>query len=275
LPRGEAARRAPGRPPRGDNSWFVELLPWALFTVFVVGVLALDLGVFHRNAHAVTRREALTWTGIWVGLALLFNIGVYVYRGTDAGVEWTTGCLIEQSLSVDNVFVWLLIFARFGVPAAYQHRVLFWGIVGALVLRAIMIAFAGVLLDQLYWTIYAFGAFLIFTGLRIARGGHGEPDIEGNPLLRLARRVYPVTPGNEGQSLTVVRNGVRYITPLVFVRTKMLLIDVYKIPSPVSLLVVASILAVAIGASLVHRSRHGVAEGGDHIAPSARLTDPA
>ncbi len=321
----------------------VDLLPWALFTVFVVGVLALDLGVFHRDAHAVTRREALTWTGIWVGLALIFNVGVYIYRGPDAGFEWTTGYLIEQSLSVDNVFVWLLIFSRFGVPAAYQHRVLFWGIVGALVLRAIMIGFAGVLLGQLHWTIYVFGAFLIFTGFRIARGGHEEPDIEGNRLLKLVRRVYPVTPGYEGQSLTVVRNGVRYITPLflvlvliestdlvfavdsipaiyavtddpfivftsnifailglrslffvisgyladlkfltaalaailTFVGTKMLLIDVYKIPSPVSLVVVTSILAVAVGASLVHRSRHGVVEGGDHAAPRSSLTDPA
>ena len=321
----------------------VDLLPWALFTVFVVGVLALDLGVFHRDAHAVTRREALTWTGIWVGLALIFNIGVYIYRGADAGFEWTTGYLIEQSLSVDNVFVWLLIFSRFGVPAAYQHRVLFWGVVGALIMRAIMIAFAGVLLGQLHWTIYLFGAFLIFTGFRIARSGHEEPDIEGNRLLKLVRRFFPVTPGYEGQSLTVVRNGVRYITPLflvlvmiestdlvfavdsipaiyavtddpfivftsnifailglrslffvisgyladlkfltpalaailTFVGTKMLLIDVFKIPAPVSLAVVTSILAVAIGASLVHRARQHAAEGGDHVAPNARLTDPA
>ncbi len=301
----------------------IELLPWVLFLVFVISVLALDLGVFHRDAHAVTRREALTWTGIWVGMAMVFNIGVYLFRGTEAGFEWTTGYLIEQSLSVDNVFVWLLIFARFGVPAAYQHRVLFWGVVGALVLRAIMIAFAGVLLDQLLWTIYVFGAFLVFTGFKIARGGHEEPNIEGNPLLKLARRFFPVTNDYDGQNLTTVRDGVRYITPLflvliliestdlvfavdsipaiyavtddpfivftsnifailglrslffvisgyladlkyltpalaailTFVGMKMLLIDIFHIPSPVSLLVVVGILAVAIGASLLHRSR--------------------
>lgn len=321
----------------------VDLLPWALFAVFVVGVLALDLGVFHRDAHAVTRREALTWTGIWVGLAIGFNIGVYYFRGAGSGFEWTTGYLIEQSLSVDNVFVWLLIFARFGVPAAYQHRVLFWGVVGAIVMRAIMIAFAGVLLDRLHWIIYVFGAFLIFTAFRIARGGHEEPNIDGNPLLKLARRFFPVTPAYEGQSLMVVRNGIRYITPLflvlvliestdlvfavdsipaiyavtedpfivftsnifailglrslffvisgylaemkfltpalaailTFVGAKMLLIDVYKIPAPASLAVVTSILAVAIGASLAHRARQREAEGGDHVAPSAQLTDPA
>jgi len=195
----------------------LELLPWALFLVFVVGMLALDLGVFHRTAHTVTRREALTWTGVWVGMAAIFNLGVYIFRGTESGFEWTTGYLIEQSLSVDNVFVWLLIFASFGVPAAYQHRVLFWGIIGALVLRAVMIAFAGILLDQLHWVIYVFGAFLIFTGFRIARGGHQEPDIEGNRLLRLARRFFPVSDSYDGQKLTTVIDGVRHITPLFLV----------------------------------------------------------
>jgi len=302
----------------------IELLPWILFLAFIIGMLALDLGVFHRTAHTVTRREALTWTGVWVGLATIFNIGVYTFRGVEDGFEWTTGYLIEQSLSVDNVFVWLLIFTRFGVPAAYQHRVLFWGIVGALVMRAIMIAFAGVLLDQLHWTIYVFGGFLIFTGFRIARGGHEEPNIEGNPLLRLARRFFPVTEGYDGQKLMTVQNGVRYITPLflvliliestdlvfavdsipaiyavtddpfivftsnifailglrslffvisgyladlkyltpalaailIFVGSKMLLIDTFHIPAPVSLVVVITILGGAIFASILHRRRN-------------------
>lgn len=317
----------------------IELLPWALFLIFVVGMLALDLGVFHRTAHTVTRREALTWTGVWVGLAISFNLGVYFFRGAEDGFEWTTGYLIEQSLSVDNVFVWLLIFTRFGVPAAYQHRVLFWGIVGALVMRAIMIAFAGVLLDQLHWTIYVFGAFLVFTGFRIARGGHEEPNIEGNPLLRLARRFFPVSDGYDGQKLITVQNGVRYITPLflvliliestdlvfavdsipaiyavtddpfivftsnifailglrslffvisgylaelkyltpalaailIFVGSKMLLIDTFHIPAPVSLVVVISILGGAIGASILHRRRNP--HGGDGPMPPLPAND--
>jgi tellurite resistance protein TerC len=150
-------------------------------------------------------------------MAVVFNIGVYLFKGTDAGLEWTTGYLIEKSLSVDNVFVFLLIFSAFSVPAAYQHRVLFWGIVGALAMRAVLIAFAGVLLGSLHWMIYVFGAFLIFTGIRFVRGGHETPALEDNRLVRLARRFYPVTEGYEGQRFFVRRNGVRFMTPLFLV----------------------------------------------------------
>ena len=118
----------------------VELLPWILILAFVLGMLALDLGVFHRNAHEVHRREALAWSAVWIGLAVAFNIGVYYFQGADKGLEWTTGYVIEKSLSVDNVFVFLMIFSAFAVPAQYQHRVLFWGIVGALAMRVIFIA---------------------------------------------------------------------------------------------------------------------------------------
>ena len=192
-------------------------LPWILFLVFVGAMLALDLGVFHRDAHEVTRREALIWSTVWIGLAILFNIGVYIVRGQEAGLEWTTGYLIEKSLSVDNVFVFLLIFSAFSVPAAYQHRVLFWGIVGALVMRAILIAFAGILLDSLHWMVYVFGAFLIYTGYKIVRSGHAAPSLESNRLVRLAKRFAPVTDGYEGQRFFVMRNGVRYMTPLFLV----------------------------------------------------------
>jgi tellurite resistance protein TerC len=195
----------------------VTYLPWILFLLFVAAMLALDLGVFHRDAHEVSRREALTWSAVWIGMAVVFNIGVYLFKGTDAGLEWTTGYLIEKSLSVDNVFVFLLIFSAFSVPAAYQHRVLFWGIVGALVMRAVLIAFAGVLLGSLHWMIYVFGAFLIFTGIRFVRGGHETPALEDNRLVRLARRFYPVTEGYEGQRFFVRRNGVRFMTPLFLV----------------------------------------------------------
>ena len=192
-------------------------LPWALFLGFVAAMLALDLGVFHRNAHEVQRKEALLWSGVWIGLAALFNIGVYIFRGAEAGLQWTTGYLIEKSLSVDNVFVFLLIFGAFAVPAKYQHRVLFWGIVGALVMRAVLIAFAGILLGSLHWMIYVFGAFLILTGLRFLRGGHEPPSLDENRLVRLAKRFYPVTEGYEGQRFFLTRNGVRFMTPLFLV----------------------------------------------------------
>jgi tellurite resistance protein TerC len=194
-----------------------EALPWALFLVFITALLALDLGVFHRDAHEMRRREALVWYGAWVALAALFNVGVYAFRGTQAGLEWTTGYLIEQSLSIDNVFVFLLIFATFGVPARYQHRVLFWGIVGVLIMRAVLIAFAGVLLGSLHWMVYVFGVFLILTGLRFLRAEHAAPSLETNRLVRLARRFLPVTEGYVGHRFFVRRDGVRYATPLFLV----------------------------------------------------------
>ncbi len=305
---------------------FIELLPWAIFLAFVAGMLALDLGVFHRDAHEVSRKEALAWSAAWIGLAIVFNAGVYAFKGTESGIEWTTGYLIEKSLSVDNVFVFLLIFSTFAVPAAYQHRVLFWGIVGALVMRAVLIAAAGVLLSTLHVIIYVFGAFLIFTGIKFLRDQEHAPDLEKNRFVRLARRAFPVTERYEGQSFFVRRKGVLFATPLflvlvliestdlvfavdsipaiyavtsdpfivftsnifailglralyfvlagylaglaylkpalaavlVFVGTKMLIIDVYKIPALVSLAVIIAILATAITASILVRNRRGV-----------------
>jgi len=154
---------------------------------------------------------------VWIGLALLFNVGVYLTRGKEAGLEWTTGYLIEKSLSVDNVFVFLMVFSAFAVPAAYQRRVLFWGIMGALVMRAILIAFAGVLLGSLHWMIYVFGAFLIFTGIKFLRDTDHEPSLDDNGLVKLARRFFPVTEGYEGAKFFTARNGVRYMTPLFLV----------------------------------------------------------
>jgi tellurite resistance protein TerC len=194
-----------------------DLLPWAVFFLLVAALLAIDLGIFHRDAHEVTRREALIWSAVWIGLALVFNAGVFWFMGNQAGVEWFTGYLVEKSLAVDNVFVFLLIFSAFAVPPMYQHRVLFWGIVGAIVMRAILIAFAGVLLDSFHWIIYVFGAFLIYTGYKFLRGGHETPSLESNRLVRLARRYFPVTDDYEGQRFFTVRNGVRYATPLFLV----------------------------------------------------------
>jgi tellurite resistance protein TerC len=180
-------------------------------------MLALDLGVFHRGAHEVRRREALAWSAAWIGVAVLFNVGVYMFSGSERGLEWTTGYLIEKSLAVDNIFVFLLIFSSFRVPAAYQHRVLFWGIVGALFMRAALIAGAGILIGTLHWVIYLFGAFLIFTGLKFLRNTEHEPNLDRNWLVQIARRFRPVTRDYEGHSFFVRRNGVLWLTPLFLV----------------------------------------------------------
>ncbi len=196
---------------------FMDALPWVGFLAFILGMLALDLGVFHREARAIARREALIWSGVWIGLALLFNAGIYLTMGTEAGLEWTTGYLLEKSLSIDNVFVMLLIFSSFAVPPIYRHRVLFWGILGALVMRGILIGFAGVLLDRLHWTIYLFGAFLIFTGYRFIREKEQIGDVTESRLIDWAKRIMPVTEGYEGQAFFTRRNGVRAMTPLFLV----------------------------------------------------------
>jgi tellurite resistance protein TerC len=194
-----------------------EVLPWIGFLALVAVLLAIDLGVFQREVHEVQRKEALIRYIAWVVLAALFNAGVYLFRGVEDGIEWTTGYLIEQSLSVDNVFVFLLIFTTFGVPRRFQHRVLFWGIIGVLVMRAVLITFTGVLLSTLHWMIYVFGAFLIVTGIKFLRPSHEPPSLEKNRLVRLARRFFPVTASYEGQAFFVKRDGRRYMTPLLLV----------------------------------------------------------
>src|SRR6266849_6631751 len=141
---------------------------WIGFNVFVLAMLALDLGIFHRKAHTVSITEALIWSIVWIALAMIFNAGIYFFSGPEPALQFFTGYLIEKSLSVDNIFVFVLLFTSFSVPVAYQHRVLFWGVLGALVLRGMMIALGGVLLETFHWIIYLFGAFLIFTGVRMA-----------------------------------------------------------------------------------------------------------
>jgi tellurite resistance protein TerC len=180
-------------------------------------MLALDLGVFHRHAHVITRREALVWSTVWIGLALLFNVGVYLVLGVETGLEWTTGYLIEKSLSVDNVFVFLLIFATFAVPPQYQHRVLFWGIIGALLTRGVLILAGAALLSTIHAVIYVFGAFLIVTGLKFLRSTEDAPSLERNLLVRLARQLRPTTTTYEGQRFFIRRNGVLTMTPLFLV----------------------------------------------------------
>ncbi len=304
-----------------------ETLWWAGFIVFVLAMLALDFGVFHREPHAITMREALTWTGVWVTLSLLLGLGIYTgwigsYAADErhtAALEFLTGYLIEVSLSIDNVFVFALLFNYFHVPPLYRHRVLFWGILGALVMRAAMI-FAGVaLLHAFHWVIYLFAAILIFGGIKMWRSHAVKIDPQKNPVLRLVRRILPVAKGDHGQSFLVRQNGAVAVTPLfivlilvewtdlvfavdsipavlavtvdpfivftsnvmailglrslyfalagvmerfhllhyglaailVFVGAKMLLADVYKIPTVAALGIVAGILVMSVIASLL------------------------
>jgi tellurite resistance protein TerC len=190
---------------------------WAGFTAFVLGMLALDLGVFHRKAHGVSVREALVWTGIWVGLALVFNAGVYYWYGSERALEFLSGYVIEKALSVDNIFVFVVVFGAFAVPAALQHRVLFWGILGALVMRAAFIVLGAALLQRFHWVIYIFGAFLVVTGIRLLYEKGEGVDPERNPLFRLFRRVVPSVGDYRDARFTVVEGGKRYATPLLLV----------------------------------------------------------
>ncbi len=177
---------------------------WIGFNVVVLAILALDLGVLHKRSEKVTLKEAATWSAIWVALSLCFAFAVYRTMGEESGLEFLTGYLIEYALSVDNIFVFVLIFSYFSVPEKYQHRVLFWGIIGALVLRGVMIVAGSALVTRFAWTLYVFGAFLVFTGIRMALQKDGAAyNPERDPVLRLARRLLPVTPDYRGDSFFV------------------------------------------------------------------------
>ncbi len=292
---------------------------WAGFNLFVLAMLAIDLGVFHRQAHAVSLREASIWSAVWIALALVFNLCVWKFLGPQPGVEFLTGYLIEKSLSIDNIFVIALLFAYFKVPDQYQHRVLFWGILGALVMRAAFILAGAALLGRFPWLIYLFGAFLVLTGIKMAFTPEHGLEPEKNPVVRLVRRLMPVTSDYRGANFFVREGGRLAATPLflvlvmveftdlvfavdsipaifavtrdpflvytsnvfailglrslyfllagvmhkfeylklglaailVFVGVKMALVDWLKIPSGISLGVIALILTVAIAASLL------------------------
>jgi tellurite resistance protein TerC len=180
---------------------------WAVFSAVVLGLLALDLGVFNRKDHVPSTREALGWSAAWFSVAALFGLGVARYLGREAGLAFATGYLVEEALSVDNLFVFLVLFSYFRVPDAYKHRVLFWGILGALVMRAGMIAAGAALLHRFEWLLYVFGAFLLFTAARMAFGGGDHVDPANNPVLRLVRRAVPVTDGYRGHSFFVREPG--------------------------------------------------------------------
>lgn len=210
-------------------------LLWFGFTAFVLALLALDLGVFHRKSHAVSMKEAAVWSVVWISLALAFNAWIYRRYGGEKGLEFLTGYLIEKALSVDNLFVFIVIFSYFACPPADQHRVLFWGIVGALVMRAIFIFAGAALLAAFHWVEYVFGAFLIFTGAKIL--GHQEEEVhpERNIAVRLARRVLPIVPEFRGHRFFVKEGGRWAATPLflilIVVETTDLVFAVDSIPA--------------------------------------------
>jgi len=294
---------------------------WTVFAVFILGMLALDLFVFHRRAHEVRIREALRYAAMWISLALLFNLWIYFTRGHDAAIEFLTAYLIEESLSLDNLFVFLLLFSYFGVPPAYQHKVLFWGILGALVMRFVFIVAGVSLISQFHWVIYLFGAVLVWSGIRMAKGQDVQVQPERSPVLRMLRRFLPIHSSFDGSRFFTRDHGRLLATPLfvvlvmvettdlvfavdsipavlaisrdpfiiytsnvfailglrslffalaglmrvfrylgqglsailVFVGVKMILSDLFPIPTPVALGVVAAVLAVSVVASLLTR----------------------
>ena len=300
---------------------------WSGFNLFVLAMLALDLGVFHRKSHTVTVKEALIWTGVWISLAMIFNLFIYYYFNEDKAIEFFTGYLIEKSLSVDNIFVIIMIFSYFQVKEEYQHKVLFWGILGALVMRIIFILSGIELIHRFHWLIYIFGGFLIFTGIRMLTSGDAKLEPEKNPLVKLARRIFSVTPGFEGGHFFVKKEGKLWATPLflvvilieatdlifavdsipailaisddpfivytsnvfailglrslyfalsgiekyfhylkfglsailVFVGTKMCIVDFYKIPVGISLIVIVFLLVIAMLASVLFPKKNAEA----------------
>lgn len=296
-----------------------DLSFWIGFNVFVLLMLALDLGVFNRKAHEVSIKEAMIWTGVWVTLAMCFNGLIYFWQGEVKALEFFTGYVIEKALSIDNIFVFVLIFSYFKIPAIHQHKILFWGIIGALIMRAAFI-FAGVaLLEKFHWTIYVFGAILIYTGYKMLTQKEIIIEPEKNPLIKLFRRVMPVTNELHSSKFFVKQDGKWFATPLflvllliettdlifaadsipailaitqdhfivytsnvfailglrslyfalarmidkfrylskglalilIFVGLKMLLVDFYKLPIQIALLVIVIILALSIATSLM------------------------
>ncbi len=216
---------------------FVEITPWhwAGFILFVIACIAVDMGAFSKQARSVTFREALVWTGIWCSLAMLFAGLLVFLRGREEAVEFVTGYLIELSLSLDNILVIALIFAAFRVPTEFQKRVLVWGILGALVMRGIMIGVGAALVQNFSWVLYVFGIFLVITGVKMLFAKKEAVEPEKNPVVRFARKLFPISPAMEGQKFTTRMNGRFALTPLalvlILVETTDLIFAVDSVPA--------------------------------------------
>ena len=222
---------------------------WVSFNLFILFMLVLDLGVFHRKAHAVSVKEALIWTGVWVTLAFCFNIFIYYFFGNDKAFEFFTGYVIEKSLSVDNIFVFIMIFSYFNVPASAQHKVLFWGIAGALLMRIVFILLGIELIHQFHWLIYIFGAFLIFTGIRFITQNDIKLDPDKNPVVKLVRKLFRVTDEYKGANFFVTIDKRLWATPLFVV---VILIEISDLVFAVDS--IPAILAISDDSFIVYTS---------------------
>jgi len=223
------------------------LLFWVLFNVFVVLMLAVDLFLFHRPAHRLTMRQALTWSGTWITLAAAFAVLLYFRFGHNTALEFTTGYIVEFSLSVDNLFLFLVIFRYFQVPSEFQHKVLFWGIIGAIVMRGVFILVGIRLISAFHWIIYIFGAFLIYTGIKLWTEEHTVAP-EKNPILGLFRRWVPVTASYQGEKF-FIRNQKTFATPLFIVLLMIETTDVLFATDSIP-----AILAITLNAFVVYTS---------------------
>ena len=222
---------------------------WIGFAVFILFMLSLDLGLFNRRAHVIKYREAAIWSGIWITLASVFAAVVFYFQGTSRGLEFVTGYLIELSLSVDNLFVFLLIFSYFKVPSKYQHRVLFWGVLGALVMRLTMIFIGASLINRFHWIIYIFGAFLVYTGIKMFTQENNDFQPEDNALVRLATRIFPIERSYDEKRFFTRKNGKLAGTLLLLV---LLIVEVADLVFAVDS--IPAIFAITTNAFIVYTS---------------------
>ncbi|MTI89681.1 MAG: TerC family protein [Balneolaceae bacterium] len=212
-----------------------SVLLWGIFNLFILVMLIIDLAVFNREEHKITIRESLVWTGIWIAISVVFGIGLYFYMGPQSSLDFFTGYLIEKSLSVDNIFVFILVFSYFNVKPEYQHKVLFWGIFGALVMRLLFIFLGVALIERFEWIIYVFGSFLVFTGIKLAFETEKEVHPERNPVLKLIRKFFPISNQYDGANFITKQKGKTLLTPLfvvlVVVETTDLIFAIDSIPA--------------------------------------------
>lgn len=247
---------------------------WLAFFAIIGFMLVLDLGVFHKKSHKVSIKESLAWTGVWISLAMLFNAWVYYKMGPQKGIEFFTGYIIEKALSVDNIFVISLIFTYFRVPSQYQHRVLFWGVLGALFFRIIFI-YAGVaLISKFNWMIYVFGVFLVYTGIKMLKDEEKHIEIEANPMIKFVKKFWKISPNFDGENFRTKVNGVMHFTPLflvlVMIETTDIIFAVDSIPAilaitPDPYIVFTSNVFAILGLRSLYFALNGIMEMFEYI----------